>query len=150
MAGTMSSGGKGRAPIVGINVTPMVNVVLVLLVIMMVSATYIVSQSLKVELPKSASTDESTASVAAVTVAKNGALYFNQEPVDEAGLRAKLKQVVGQNPDISLIVSGDKNATHGDVVHVIDLAENRGHHQVRHQRRDHELESCAGPSWECC
>lgn len=44
---------KGRGgPIVGINVTPMVDVVLVLLVIMMVSAVYIVSQSLKVELPE--------------------------------------------------------------------------------------------------
>jgi biopolymer transport protein ExbD len=126
VAGTMQSGGKGRATIVGINVTPMVDVVLVLLVIMMVSANYIVSQSLKVELPKSASTDETTASVAAVTVAKGGGLYFNQEPIDEAGLRAKLKQVVTQNPEISLIVSGDKNATHGDVVHVIDLAKIEG------------------------
>ena len=52
-----SSRGR-RGGIVGINVTPMVDVVLVLLVIMMVSATYIVSQSLKVELPQSASSDE--------------------------------------------------------------------------------------------
>jgi biopolymer transport protein ExbD len=126
MAGTMSSGGKGRAPIVGINVTPMVDVVLVLLVIMMVSATYIVSQSLKVELPKSQSSDDSVASIAAVTVAKGGGLYFNQEPVDEAALRARLKQAVAQNPEINLIVSGDKNATHGDVVHVIDLAKLEG------------------------
>ncbi len=126
MAGTMSSGGKGRAPIAGINITPMVDVVLVLLVIMMVSANYIVSQSLKVELPKAASSDESVASIAAVTVAKGGGLYFNQEPVDEAGLHAKLKQAVAQNPDINLIVSGDKNATHGNVVHVIDVAKIEG------------------------
>ena len=57
------AGGSANAtpgPIVGINVTPMVDVVLVLLVIMMVSATYIVQQSLKVELPKTATSDEST------------------------------------------------------------------------------------------
>jgi biopolymer transport protein ExbD len=126
MAGTMQSGGRGRAPIVGINVTPMVDVVLVLLVIMMVSATYIVSQSLKVELPKAASSDESVASIAAVTVAKGGGLYFNQEPVDEKGLIGKLHQVVTQNPEINLIVSGDRNATHGEVVHVIDLAKIEG------------------------
>ena len=100
-------GGRGRAPIVGINVTPMVDVVLVLLVIMMVSATYIVSQSLKVELPKTASTDESVASIAAVTVTKGGGLYFNQEPVTERALVAKLKEAVGKNPEINLIVSGD-------------------------------------------
>jgi biopolymer transport protein ExbD len=126
MAGTLQSGGRSRAPIVGINVTPMVDVVLVLLVIMMVSATYIVSQSLKVELPKAASTDEAVASIAAVTVQKGGALYFNQEPVDERGLIAKLRQAVTQNPEINLIVSADKNATHGEVVHVIDLAKLEG------------------------
>ncbi len=126
MAGTISSGGKGRAPIVGINVTPMVDVVLVLLVIMMVSATYIVSQSMKVELPKTASSDESVASIAAVTVAKGGGLYFNQQPVTEKALVAKLKDAVSKNPDVSLIVSGDRNATHGDVVHVIDLAKIEG------------------------
>jgi biopolymer transport protein ExbD len=127
MAGTTPSGGGGkRAAISGINITPMVDVVLVLLVIMMVSANYIVSQSLKVELPKAASSDDTTASVAAVTVAKGGGLYFNQEPIDENGLKAKLRQAVTANPDINLIVSGDKNATHGDVVHVIDLAKIEG------------------------
>ena len=60
MAGTQ----KRRGAIVGINVTPMVDVVLVLLVIMMVSATYIVSQSFKVDLPKTATSDESTPSLA--------------------------------------------------------------------------------------
>ena len=57
MAGTTSSGGGrgGRGGmIVGINVTPMVDVVLVLLVILMVSATWIVSQSMKVDLPNTA------------------------------------------------------------------------------------------------
>ncbi len=127
MAGTMQSGGKGRAQgITGINVTPMVDVVLVLLVIMMVSATYIVSQSLKVELPKSQSTDEQTAPIAAVTVAKGGALYYNQEPVDEKTLVKKLQGAFKQNPEISLIVSADRAAMHGDVVHVIDLAKIEG------------------------
>ena len=66
-----------------INITPLVDVVLVLLVIMMVSATYIVSQSLKVDLPKAASQTDSVASIAAVTISKEGKLYFNQRPVSE-------------------------------------------------------------------
>jgi biopolymer transport protein ExbD len=125
VAGTLGGGGR-RGPIVGINVTPMVDVVLVLLVIMMVSATYIVSQSLKVELPKAASSDESVTSIAAVTVAKGGALYFNQEPVTEPGLVSKLRKAYKDNPEINLIVSADTNATHGQVVHVIDLAKVEG------------------------
>ena len=67
MGAQLASGGK-RTGIVGINITPMVDIMLVLLVIMMVSATYIVSQSLKVELPKSASSDESVQSPAIIVV----------------------------------------------------------------------------------
>jgi biopolymer transport protein ExbD len=130
MAGTMQSGGgggRGRGGgIVGINITPMVDVVLVLLVIMMVSAQYIVSQSLKVELPKAANSDEQTTSPAVVTVAKGGLLYFNQEPITEPGLIAKFRLALKANPDVSLIVSGDRNVTHGEVVHVIDLAKTEG------------------------
>jgi biopolymer transport protein ExbD len=54
MAGTLGGGGGGRRAIVsGINVTPLVDVCLVLLIILMVSSTYIVAQSLKIQLPKS-------------------------------------------------------------------------------------------------
>ena len=78
--GAAVGGARGRrGGIVGINVTPMVDVVLVLLVIMMVSATYIVSQALKVELPKSASTDETVSSVVQVTVTNDNKVFFKQK-----------------------------------------------------------------------
>jgi biopolymer transport protein ExbD len=127
MAGTLSSGkGGGHGAIVGINVTPMVDVVLVLLVIMMVSATYIVSQSLKVELPKAASSNESVQSIAAVTIAKNGNIYYNQQPISEPELIQKFKEGIAANEDMSLIVSADEAVPHGRVVHVIDLAKLEG------------------------
>jgi biopolymer transport protein ExbD len=124
MAGTL--GGSRNRTISGINITPMVDVMLVLLVIMMVSATYIVSQSLKVELPKAASASDSAVSLAAVTITSDGKYYFNQQPVDEAALVAKFKAAAATNDEISLIVTGDKEAKHGSVVHVIDLAKIEG------------------------
>jgi biopolymer transport protein ExbD len=127
MAGTTSSGGRGRrGAIVGINVTPVVDVVLVLLVIMMVSATYIVSQSLKVELPKTATSDESTPSIAAVTLTKEGKTFFNNEPVDEPTLIAKLRAAKAQGNEVNLVVSADRSVAHGQVVHIIDLAKVEG------------------------
>jgi biopolymer transport protein ExbD len=126
MAGTLGKSGGGHGAIVGINVTPMVDVVLVLLVIMMVSATYIVSQSLKVELPKAASSNEAVASIAAVTIAKNGAIYFNQQPISEPDLIQKFKAGIAANEDMSLIVSADQDVSHGRVVHIIDLAKLEG------------------------
>jgi biopolymer transport protein ExbD len=126
MAGVMSSGKGGRGAIVGINVTPMVDVVLVLLVIMMVSATYIVSQSLKVELPKTASSDEAVSTVAAVTITKEGSYFFNQEPVAEPALIAKLRAAKASGNEVNLVVTADEAALHGRVVHVIDLAKVEG------------------------
>jgi biopolymer transport protein ExbD len=125
MAGTMQSGGR-RAPIVGINMTPMVDVVLVLLVIMMVSAIYIVSQSLKVELPKTATSDQPASSPLAVTITKDGKYYFDQKPIGEDALRDELKRAKAKSADASLVVTADREAYHGDVVHVIDLAKVQG------------------------
>ena len=122
MAGTT----KRRGVIVGINVTPMVDVVLVLLVIMMVSATYIVSQSLKVELPKTATSDDSTPSLATVMVTKDRKFVYNDEQVDEPELARRLVAAYAANNNVNLVLSADKDASHGDVVHVIDLAKLAG------------------------
>ncbi len=118
---------KGRSgPIVGINVTPMVDVVLVLLVIMMVSAVYIVSQSLKVELPKTATSDQPASSPLAVTITKEGRYLFEKKPIDQAGLVAAMKKAKAKNVDASLVITADRLAYHGEVVHVIDLAKING------------------------
>jgi biopolymer transport protein ExbD len=123
VAGTIARGGRGRGRIVGINVTPMVDVVLVLLVIMMVSATYIVAQSLKVELPKTATSDEPAAAPAVVTLTKDAKIFFNDKPVSEPELVARLKEATAKGgDDVNLVVSADRDVKHGDVVHVIDVA----------------------------
>jgi biopolymer transport protein ExbD len=126
MASVMTGGRGARGPIVGINVTPMVDVVLVLLVIMMVSATYIVSQSLKVELPKTATSDESVSTVAAVTITREGGYFYNGEPVSEGALVDKLRGAAAGGAEVNLVVSADEAALHGKVVHVIDLAKVEG------------------------
>lgn len=115
-----------RAPIVGINVTPLVDVVLVLLIIMMVSATYIVSQSLKVELPKAATSDESVARTYAVTITKEGHLRWNDEDVTEQGYIAAMRSAKAAAKEITLVVSADAGALHGNVVKAIDLAKVEG------------------------
>src|SRR6478672_4987652 len=111
MAGTVSS---RRGAIVGINVTPMVDVVLVLLVIMMVTATYIVAQSFNVDLPKTATSDEPSPSPTVVTLAKGDKTLFNDEPVTETQLKAKLA-AVGAGADATVVISADREVPHGSV-----------------------------------
>jgi biopolymer transport protein ExbD len=116
----------GRTPIVGINVTPFVDITLVLLIIMMVSATYIVSQSLKVELPKTASSDETVSRTYAVTIAEDGALHWNDKAVSEAELIRELSAARASSKEVTLVISADEKARHGSVVHVIDAAKVEG------------------------
>jgi biopolymer transport protein ExbD len=123
VAATTSARGKGRGMIVGINVTPMVDVMLVLLVIMMVSATYIVSQSMRVDLPNASTSDGAVPSLAAVTIAADGSLSFDDRPVTESELVAHLRETAD---DVTLVVSADTAAHHGNVIHVLDLARAEG------------------------
>ena len=126
MASVASSSSRGRGGIVGINVTPMVDIVLVLLIIMMVSATYIVSQSLKVELPKTASSDDTVSRTYVVTITKAGDYLFNDKPVTKANLPALLRGAKAENSNLNLVITADEDARHGSVVGVIDLAKVEG------------------------
>jgi biopolymer transport protein ExbD len=126
MGASVGGSRSRRGGIVGINVTPMVDVMLVLLVIMMVSATYIVSRALKVELPKSASSDESSQGPITVTIAADGKYYVKDEVVADSALVAMFQKAKAAAGEPSLVVSADGSAQHRWVVHVIDLAKQNG------------------------
>jgi biopolymer transport protein ExbD len=126
MASIQASRGPGaRGGIVGINVTPFVDIALVLLIIMMVSSTYIVSQALKVELPKTATSDEKVTRTYVVTISKTGDLLFNDKATGVKELEAQLK-AARAGEDVNLVISADQGALHGRVVEIIDTAKLAG------------------------
>ena len=126
MAGTLG-GARGRGgTIAAINVTPLVDVVLVLLIILMVASTYIVAQTLKVTLPKSKSTDGMADKPQTVAIMKDGTLRWNEAPVTETELVVDLAAAAKADPDMNLVVSADQETKHGQVVHVIDVAKQQG------------------------
>ena len=73
-------------PITGINVTPLVDITLVLLVVLMITASYVASKSIPLELPKGA-TAESTPVTLSVSIDKDGRTFLDAVPVDDAALR---------------------------------------------------------------
>ena len=92
----------------------------------MVASTYIVAQTLKVQLPHAKSTDGTADKPTKVEILKDGRLRWNEEPVVEAQLADKMKAAVAADADMSLVVSADKEVMHGNVVHVLDLAKLAG------------------------
>jgi biopolymer transport protein ExbD len=106
--------------ITGINVTPLVDVVLVLLVIMMVTASYVVSRSIPVELPRGA-TAESVPTTLSVSIAQDGALFVDGAATDRQALRLRIRQAFAGDPETRAVIAADGRARHAQVVQVIDL-----------------------------
>jgi biopolymer transport protein ExbD len=106
--------------IVGINVTPLVDVALVLLVILMVTSSYLVSRTIPVDLPKGV-TSEATPTTLALTIDKSGAIYADGVPVDDAGLRNRVRGERAKKPDLRAVIAADGSSQHRSVVKVIDL-----------------------------
>jgi biopolymer transport protein TolR len=110
----------------GINVTPLVDVTLVLLIIFMVTASYIVKETIEVELPRAAHGGETVQKTFALLVTKEGKTYLNGAPVDDAGLIAAVAQARQKGEEVQAIVGADKNATHGMVTHLLDVLKGAG------------------------
>ncbi|HEY4393150.1 MAG TPA: biopolymer transporter ExbD [Polyangia bacterium] len=118
--------GEEGGMISGINVTPLVDITLVLLIIFMVTATYIVRQAIHIDLPRAANAGESTGTTLAVILTKDGDLYLDGKKTDEAGLRDSARTALAKDQDTRVVISADKMALHGNVVHILDLIKGEG------------------------
>ena len=133
MSASLSSGysDEDDGALSDINVTPLVDVTLVLLIVFMVTVPAIVgSARVKVDLPETASIEAASELLPYVFTLKKGAtgpqLYLNENPIDEAGVR-KLFQQFGQPSDAQPVsLSADKGLEYGDVMKVVDLLESLG------------------------
>jgi len=113
-------------PISEINVTPFVDVVLVLLVIFMVTAPALVKDVIGVQLPKATSSSEKAMQTLGVAVTRQGQVLVNGAPVEKEGLEQEARRILAQTPDAQAIISADSEARHGDVVKAIDWVKGAG------------------------
>lgn len=129
MAGS-SLGGDDDDGITGINVTPLVDIMLVLLVIFMVASSYIVKESIEVSLPKAATGEDTVGESLAFKITKDGTLLMNDKPITKQGIadackaaaaRAKAAKARGQKiPEPTAMIAADKEVHHGKVIALID------------------------------
>jgi len=120
-----SNGGDDES-IVAINVTPLVDIMLVLLIIFMVTARIIVSQGMPMDLPKSASGD-SIQTVFSVELTVDGKTVVDSQPVkDDEAIPPLAKAAKSKNKDLRAVIRADKKVEHGRVIHVLDLLNRTG------------------------
>jgi biopolymer transport protein ExbD len=106
-----------------IEIIPMIDTIFFLLVFFMISTLSMTQfKGMPVNLPKAASGQQAPAESAAVTIDKDGRIFFNKEPVDKAALGEALRQQLAKNSDMLVVINADDGVQHGEVVEVMDIA----------------------------
>ncbi len=123
MAGSSSNQGTLMTDI---NVTPLVDVVLVLLILMMVTATSLASKTIPVELPKAKSgSSESNDKPLVVAVDESGTMFLDTERADEAAVRVRARRALAaanaSSSQVNAVLAADGRARHESVVHALEI-----------------------------
>jgi biopolymer transport protein TolR len=130
----LPSGGRGRRrtyrPMSDINVTPFVDVMLVLLVVFMVTAP-LLTVAVPLDLPKTqAHTVNADKEPLVVSIDQSGKVYLQESAVELDELIEKLKAITGANPDARIFVRGDKTVPYGRIMEVMGTINSAGFNKV--------------------
>ena len=123
MAGKMNS---DDTIISDINIVPLVDIILVVLIIFMVTAPSMIKPSIEVNLPSASSSEETEPSFLQVTVTTEGRILINNTEVDEAKAFELAKIELDKNPKVQAVISADQEAYHRNVMKVMDWLKKAG------------------------
>jgi biopolymer transport protein TolR len=119
-----------NAPMSDINVTPMVDVMLVLLIVFMVAAP-LLTVGVPVDLPQSAARPmEDQTEPLTVTVKRDGQVYLQETKIEMNALVPKIAAITQSNPDARIFVRGDRNISYGDIMQVMGQLNAAGFRKV--------------------
>ena len=126
----MLPGSNDRNLVTGINVTPLVDITLVLLIIFMVTATFISEQALQVHLPKVLKEEKAPEPALTVSLGKDGELKFNLKDIDLGGLTQQMTVETSVNPEVKVILKADKDIPYEKLAQVLDAIKMGGVQKV--------------------
>jgi biopolymer transport protein ExbD len=112
-----------------INITPLTDIFLVLLIIFMITSSAMIESGGKVNLPKAVAT-QSESRGTTVTLTPKREIYVNQKLVSEAAFEKTLQEALGQSVDKTVILRGDKDVLLGDTVRVMSVIKRAGASEI--------------------
>ncbi len=124
MAGQL--GGSDDDPISAINVVPLVDVILVVLIIFMVTAPLVLKPSIDINLPKAASGDTTPTTPLNITIGRDGSIAFNGKATTLEQVTSFISQVIKSKPDTAAILAADKAVTLEKLTEIIDVIKSAG------------------------
>ena len=109
-----------------INLTPLVDMLFIILLFFLVTSTFIDQPNIQLELPTTKHTPTSKVDEQVLTISRDGRLFFQNEPVERKELIQVLKKAFSQQKEKTLVLRADKNVPYGLVVDVMDAAKGAG------------------------
>ncbi|MEK7389574.1 MAG: biopolymer transporter ExbD [Elusimicrobiota bacterium] len=122
----MRASEDGDGPITEINVTPLVDIVLVVLIIFMATAPMIARRAIKVSVPSVAKSDKAATDAMAVALDGERRLTLSGKPVSLDDLKKTISTAVALRPDQAVTVSADKKIIYGEVAELLDAIRGAG------------------------
>lgn len=113
-------GNDNEDAIASINITPFVDIILVVLIIFMVTTPIIMNPSIKIKLPKAVTGEETTKTQLNIGIDPDGKVLLNGKIISIDELTEKVKEITKSSTDTQAIIAADENVAHGKVVRVID------------------------------
>jgi len=113
-----------------INITPMLDVVFIMLIFFIVTASFIKESGIEVDRPSAVTAVVKEKGNILVAVTETGEIWINRRQVDPRALRANIERLHAENPQGSVVIQADENSTTGMLIQVMDAARQAGVYNV--------------------
>lgn len=129
MASPRKKSGSGSAIMAEINIVPLCDIFLVLLIIFMVTSVAMVQSGADITLPEVQETDSEPRQIV-ITVTPQKEIFVNARPVKMVELEVALRQLIIAKPDVPVVLEGDQEVVLGEAVKILSIAQRAGATQV--------------------
>ena len=121
-----ASTGNDEEIIASINITPLVDIFLVLLIIFMITSSVIDQREIALQVPKAANAGQQAPKASGLIVDKDGITYLDGQKLDTASIAAVLRAAVARDPEHQVLIGADRDLKYQNVVDIIDLVRGAG------------------------
>ena len=129
MTNPRKKSGSGSGIMAEINIVPLCDIFLVLLIIFMVTSVAMVQSGAEINLPEVQETESEPRQIV-ITVTPQKEIFVNARPVTMADLEVAIRQQVTAKPDVPVVLEGDKDVILGEAVKILSIAQRAGAAQV--------------------
>jgi biopolymer transport protein ExbD len=115
---------------IGINLTPLIDVLFILIIFFTVSSTFLEQPGIELKIPEAESSQSHTAQKVIIYIDKDGNLYLNDDPVGMEDVAESVEKLISAQTDKSVILRADENVSHGSVITIMDKLRKKGIYKI--------------------